>query len=192
MAILLDYLHKMREVRYLNGCELPAGYNYAGAEDYVLDRGQSYAAAALTAEELQIVQRAVACCSAAPFRRGECFYNAQLLALTATAGMIEYHEGYAFCDSIIPVLHGWCVIAGKVIDMTWRTTKRTPIYGEFPPTWEYYGIHFESSVLRDRILETGVASSLLDDFPARWPLFKQPRLRPVDRVRTFAQDVPET
>ena len=192
--MLTEYLRVMCHLR--RGMAIPAEYNYNCVEDYVLDRGSEYLSTELTPDELKVVRAAMARCDAKPFVQKECFYNSQMLALSDHTNMLEYHEGYAL-GHVIPVHHGWCVINGKVVDLTWRTTQAdrldytNRIYGVLPANWAYRGVRFDRDAVLKRVLDTGYVRSFIDDPWSGWPLLKQSRLSPVvDTSPMFDHNAP--
>jgi hypothetical protein len=181
---ILRYLTQMVKFRSKLGMELPPGFNYIGGEDYVLDRGSGFASAPLTPEEHKFVRSVV---DGAPIKRwlmGNCYYNAQILALSDRSRTLTYHEGWASGLSGFLLLHGWVTINGKVVDMTWRTVNKTRrekygdrILGVIPEGWGYCGAPFSTDSILARWKRTHEASSFLDDVVNGFPLFREPRLR---------------
>ena len=168
---------------------VPEGYNYVGAEDYLLDRGSPFESEALTDEELLVVHEAVANTSIKRFQIGHCFYNAQMLAAMDTTNQLTYYEGYALGAVPLPVLHGWVIIHDKVVDLTWRTMRRRKggtfkdrVLGVFPDGWAYYGAQFNSETVRARILRLKATASFLEDYADDFALFQEPRLRTVGEL----------
>jgi hypothetical protein len=153
---------------------------YASIEEFVLKHGRTYESKKLTRDEIRYV-KAVARSSGCKFKIKECYFNAQmLLADDIGANRLSYVEGYA--SGVIPVLHGWCEINGKVIDLTMRFWKNDsmiehPPYGAgvFGETQDrqYIGVKIPRKIVLDRMLKHKEASSLLDDFENRWPLLQQ-------------------
>ncbi len=141
--------------------------------DYVQDRGVDFESAPLTEEERNIVDQA-ARRTGISYAHKECFYNAQLMSITSKHLM--YVEGYANA-ALIPVLHGWLTINGKVVDMTWRWQDRADgpnfsnrIYGVLPPGYAYIGVEMDQDAMRVQLLETGIARSMIDDWKNGFPL----------------------
>jgi hypothetical protein len=148
---------------------------YACFEDYVLQHGQPFTSQPLTKEEWQHVAR-VAGRKHYPIK--QCFANSQQLAIDDLSGQIQYAEGY--CFNMIPVLHGWNVLNGKVIDLTMRLfhdpypRKKWPdlCIGEFPQEREYFGQIFPLEQVADFITRTQCWGSLIDDWKGGYPLLK--------------------
>lgn len=160
--------------------DLPDGYNYAGMEDYVLDRAVKPISAPLTEREYKILFAAVDNFGKR-FQLKQCFYNAQMLLVCDHTGLIEYHEGFAR-GLTIPVHHGWASINGKVIDLTWHLKEprkkgrlRNRVLGEIPEGWEYVGVAFPRDRVIKRIYATEMAGSLIDDYENGWPCLREPR-----------------
>lgn len=179
MTTLYKHLVTMTSLRENN-----PNFNYSCFEDFVLDRGRLfYKSDALTDEEKRIVNRAILSCEqfGIHFAMRECYYNAQALALVGH-GHIKYVEGYAAGRACIPVLHGWCHINGKLIDLTWRVeegdddTYENRVMGEIPDDWSYYGVEFKHEDVVDNI-EKG-SCSMIDDYMNGFPLLQLERLSP--------------
>lgn len=159
---------------------LPAGVNYYGAEEFVLVNGQEYVSEPLTSVEHAVVRDAARASRVRDFRQKQCYYNGMLLAINDATESLVYHEGYAHGETI-PVHHGWCTINHKVVDLTWRVAVvprvkwGDRVLGALPPGWEYRGVPFDTTVVRERICRTGMAVSMLDDWitgdpsPLTWP-----------------------
>ena len=189
LTSIADYLAYMTRVRRMFGADQRAprpGYGYVCMEDYVLDRGRTFESAPLLPAERDHVDRI--CERAFPGRRDprlkECFYNAQLLAQNDRTRRLRYHEGFA-TTGILPCLHGWVTIGGKVVDLTWRKTNHDlrgrddGVYGEFPEGWDYVGVSFTTEAVLDSMLTTGAAMSLIDRWVDGWPELQKDRLRPL-------------
>ena len=155
------------------------GFTYRGFEDYVLDRGCPYGSSSpLTPEELNAV---LSVAGGRRWRIKECFHNAQMLAAMDISGRLKYVEGYAI-GHLVPVLHAWVSVNGKVVDLTWRLESRRRgsfgdrILGVIPEDRAYYGVEFgDTDLIRKRILSTGFANPMIDDWQAGYPLLRQPR-----------------
>ena len=181
--LLRHHITEMVKFRKRLELTLPDGYHYQGAEDYILDRGSIYHSASLTADERKVVQDAIAACPSKRFRMGHCYYNAQILVAYDRTGQLQYCEGVASGWTRVPLLHGWVVINGKVVDLTWRTPKplqrgilKDRIWGVFPDKWAYYGVTFDTESLMARMWRIKATGSLLDDIAHGFPLFQEPRL----------------
>ncbi len=164
----------------------PRGYNYHGAEDYLLDRGHKYPSQSLTADERTQLFAAVDSCGHR-FQLKECFYNAQVLLTYDTDEVMTYCEGYACGPAGMPVLHAWLAINGKVVDLTWRTEDsnhrgRLPdrIIGDIPKGWVYFGFEVSRQTVIERLLDTEESASFLEDWKQGYPLFRQERIHPVE------------
>lgn len=125
LGSLRGYLRQWADMQW--GVQTPRAIEleltYSGVHDYVLDRGRQFdAATALTADERDVVRAAAAEARAAwacTFEVRECFWNAQLLAMSDPTEALRYCEGFAQ-GHLIPVHHAWVTINGKVVDLTWR------------------------------------------------------------------------
>jgi hypothetical protein len=180
----------------------PESTSYAGAEDYVLDRGTVFdAQTPLTAEEEAYIRDVIAG-TRCDFLVRECFGNAQQLVLADMAfgdAILRYCEGYASGKVGFPVHHGWVTLNGKVIDMTWRRdhgpvdadsgTWENRVLGAAPPGWLYLGCDdfADAHGIQERIVESGYYASYLyppqDASEATWDvtmrLYEQARLNPM-------------
>ena len=168
---------------------VPKGFHYLGAEDYVLDRGTEHPSAPLTLAEWEILLAAVQASRVNRFRLGECYYNSQMLVASDSTCQLNYCEGFAIGNVSLPVAHGWVTLNGKVIDLTWRTVSRRGsgrfrdrILGELPPDWSYYGVSFTAEMVIARIMRMKATASFLDDIYNGYPLFREPRIRPVEAL----------
>jgi hypothetical protein len=186
---LQRYLVETVRFKQSLGLHLPPGFHYLGGEDYVLDRGSPYESAPLTPAETKAVLRAVRSCPERRFQLGHCYHNAQLLATFDPAGLLTYCEGWATGVCGLPTLHAWVELHGKVVDMTWQTTSpnhkggwRTRIFGAIPEDWAYYGVSFDTESIKARMLRIKATGPLLDDVAYGFPLFQEPRLRPVQEL----------
>jgi len=150
-------------------------YNYTSMYDFVLDRGIPYdAETPLTKEEKQIIKTA-AKRMGQKFELKQCFYNAQMLVLSDSSGELEYAEGWAHAG-VFPVHHGWVILNGKVVDLTWRDQQGSCRVGRSLDVFAYLGVPIGKELIRSRIIKTGWASCVIDDYENHWPLLKWPRL----------------
>lgn len=149
-----------------------SGFSYRSVYDFVLDRGSFWNEEPLSKEERDILQEAS---RGLRFEKKQCFYNSQRLIMGDSSGELQYTEGFAHCG-IIPVHHGWVVLRGKVIDLTWKDQKgKSRISGS--GNFLYFGVPFDRNLVLSRISETGWASSVIDDPERGWPVLKWPRLK---------------
>ena len=148
--------------------------------DYVLWHGREYPSLALTPEELERALRAVD--RAGPprsWRRKKCFYNAQRIAMFGEDPGLRYVEGYVRCGGGLLIDHAWATLDAKVLDLTMRRDKRRG-HGRFRDrvlgTFEdraYFGVELDTRLARERIVETGTSSPLLNDWERDWPLLRR-------------------
>lgn len=93
-----------------------------------------------------------------PGKLRECFRNAALLAVKHR---IAYVEGHCLSSIGFPVLHAFCVDGeGRVVDPTWTD----------PLDCLYHGVALDPRRVLRHHASSGYHSSLLDDYPNRWPL----------------------
>lgn len=88
-----------------------------------------------------------------------CFENVAMFVVERDD--LTYVEGYALPqDCPIPIPHAWLVDRdGGVVERTLRS-----------PGTVYFGVAFRTSVVIGRMLKTGYATSMLDDWRHDWPL----------------------
>lgn len=150
-------------------------------ERFVLDHGRQYLSQKLTKEERAIVQAAVEAYHAlhGRFDHRHCFANSQgLLACDETRKLV-YVEGFAWTHTLMPALHGWISINGKLIDVTLPATRlsdtkrREPrrVLGEFSDR-SYFGLPFLRSYVERRREVTGSWGTLIDDEEHEYPLLR--------------------
>lgn len=145
----------------------PPGYRYSCIEDFVLRRGAVFASR-------DIDDRDSIALPAMNFARRQCFYNAQMAAVSNPE--LVYVEGYML--RFIPILHAWLSYRGAVVDLTLRTGARVRgrlgnrVWGRFTDS-EYIGVAFpDTAMLRRRMVVSGYASSLLDDHVNNYPALR--------------------
>lgn len=173
LRVYLEQMAKMLEqVRPV----APEGYAYPSIEAYVLANGKEYASAKFTKDELAYAKGLL--------KKGrwpikQCFSNSQQILLKHAGSpssemRLSYIEGYAY-SGIIPFLHGWLSLNGKVLDVTLReqpSGKR--ILGTFAPNYAYYGVEVPASLIQERIIKTQFWGSLLDCYELNYPLLRSP------------------
>lgn len=77
-----------------------------------------------------------------------CYYNAQMLALDNKE--LKYYEGWAVSEAIgFPLDHGFNVAEGRVVDISW------------PDGVEYFGILIPPDFIREEMLRTEIAGTIL-------------------------------
>jgi len=122
---LRRYLRQWAEIQWGHQTRAArtAALTYSGMYDYVLDRGRVFdSATALTADEVDVVRVAAEEAEAmhgCAFQTRDCFWNAQVLAMSDPTETVRYCEGFAQ-GHVFPVHHAWATIGGKVVDLTWR------------------------------------------------------------------------
>lgn len=174
---LQAYLAEMVKLKTQMGA--PPGFHYPCVEAYVMAKGRTYEAQPFTQEERDYVLSCVV-------RYGkrlpikQCFSNSQLLLTQADRDKrFTYVEGYV-SRGLIPILHGWLELNGKVLDVTLRQTPqgkgrlKDRVLGEWTDPREYFGVPFEWDAVVRRMCDTGMAGSLLDDYERAYPLLRKP------------------
>jgi len=77
-----------------------------------------------------------------------CYYNAQMLALDNEE--LKYYEGWGITGVVgFPLDHGFNVVGGRVVDISW------------PDGIEYFGIEIPSDFIREEMLRTEIAGTIL-------------------------------
>ncbi len=148
-------------------------------ERFVLNHGRPYASQMLTKAEHAIVGGAIGGYRLLRrrFDHRQCFANSQGLVVSDETRKLVYVEGFAWTHALIPTLHGWITINGKVIDVTLPATsvgdtkKREPrqVLGEFADR-SYFGVPFLRSYVTRRRNVTGGWGTLIDDETHEYPL----------------------
>ncbi|HBP17401.1 MAG TPA: hypothetical protein DEA08_06375 [Planctomycetes bacterium] len=96
-----------------------------------------------------------------PGERGQCHANATRL-VTQHEDLV-YVEGYVLHTSL-PIRHAWVQLpGGDAVDTTFAGLEHLS-------TLEYFGVPFQTDFLLMTSLKAGEFMSLIDDYPARWPL----------------------
>lgn len=150
-------------------------------EGYVLRNGRETLSQELTPDEmayvLDITKRGV-------YKIKQCYYNSQIILTTRDhERRMTYVEGYC-AGAILPVLHGWLEIGGKVVDVTMRTRVPSPrrrlpdrVLGSWADGREYWGVPMTRDYVLKRMLARKAAGSLIDDWEAGWPLLQKPEFK---------------
>jgi len=176
---MIHFLKSMASIQAKIG--KPDGFNYFGIEDYVFDRGVDQTLSLpLTEDESASLFSSIDRCGN-PTLVKQCFHNAQMLAMENPD--LQYVEGYAMGNAIIPVHHAWLTLNGKLIDLTWRTdvggqSRRlgNRILGVIPEGWQYRGIPFDTDEIRERVVDSGETRAFIGDYTRNFPLFRQRRV----------------
>ena len=169
----LQAMVRMRESMYQ-----PEGFTYLCGEEYVLVNGQQYTSAVLTEEEHEAVMMALERWGSAPVAK-HCFHSAQMIVMNDHTGLLRYAEGWACGRAPIPIHHGWVVVGGKVVDLTWKKEDGGNIQGLFPKDWCYQAAEFSRDAIMERNLKRAATHSLLDEWEEGFPLLREPRPRSV-------------
>lgn len=172
--MITDYLKRFKELRE-SGNPKPKGYAYSGVEDYVLTHAHLFESAEFTEAEADYAQHLF---DLEEWEIKQCFSNSQQILLNyhvvnPQRGMkLRYIEGYA-TTGIIPFLHGWLSLNGKVLDPTLRhhlTGERTQ--GVIAPDFEYFGTEIDSVWILKRVRATKCWGSILDCYEMDYPLLR--------------------
>ena len=110
---------------------------YISIFDFVLQQGHFYKPQKLTRTETMIITDLTLRPKFKPDSMNS-FYNSQLMVLEDAYHMLRYVEGFATNGSQT-VLHAWCELKGKVIDITWKENNQFRL-GMFSEKVSYYGV----------------------------------------------------
>ena len=146
-------------------------FYYKSQYDFILKHGKFYESQELKSHEQLIIKKALKRIGFQP-KKKQCFYNAQMIALSDNSGQIKYCEGFAYSIAI-PMNHAWLDINGKVVDVTWDDNGK-PIMGIIPENKSYIGFTLDKTTIRDKQFRTGMACSFLDDYNDGYQLFRKP------------------
>jgi hypothetical protein len=144
------------------------GYHYNSIYDFASREFGYYKPSFLTADEKSVVMMAIRNLGFKPQVK-QCFYNSQMLAISDMTDKIRYVEGYAI--NIIPTLHGWCEINGKVIDLTWKDDGEY-VLGNFPKDRSYAGVPFPTEYFAGLMTRNKYCTTLLEDYENDFPVMK--------------------
>jgi hypothetical protein len=170
---LAEYLRWTTDWRKKN---FPRKDPYVCFEDFVVQNGTERGPNPLTDDEWAYFR---SCAGNSRFAIKQCYYNSQLLILRDDReGRLTYVEGYA--QGVIPVLHGWVEINGKVVDVTMRLRepmrrpKRKAFRDRAIGDWKdegraYVGVPFTKEFIAKRVVDSGVVSGVIDDMPSGFP-----------------------
>ena len=139
---------------------------YKNSYDFLLREGSFFSCQELNKEEKSHIKKIVGRLGFAPQMK-ECFYNAQFLALSDSSNKIQYAEGYAYTD-LMPILHGFNVINGKVIDITWKNKK-----DDNKKNHAYYGVALPTQYVRKQMLDMSMATSLIECYENKFDILKK-------------------
>jgi len=147
----------------------PKGYYYGSIEHLLSDAGKFFNPAPLTAGEKGYVNQCIDLLRFVPQKK-QCYYNSQMMLLVDADDRLEYCEGYAV--SIMPLLHGWITINGKVVDLTWTCDEGKYILGKFGRDRAYMGLTISREDVIKMQVQKGAAQCHIDNWEDRFPLLK--------------------
>ncbi len=186
---LREYLAWMAAVRASHGWP---NREFCCMEDFVLDRGVSYESGPLGPGDAAFVRQLLGPVDVTQYRYGECYKNCQLLIARDTGGRLKYIEGFATAG-VLPVVHAWLDLDGRVIDPTWReggNALENRVIGAIPPDFAYFGVEVAS---RDEVISRMFSEEMcrgwLDDWENGWPLItgerRTPKPKAIDEYKAF-------
>ena len=203
MERLKDYLRFHRDLRLRMG-NVPSNLNYICSEDFVLDRGEEPTVSApLSESQYSYLMRVARLSMTSTFWPKQCFSNSQSLLLADFEERMEYWEGYCF-SSIMPVLHGWLTLDGKVVDVT-RSTRpestqeflagiepqadlKDRVLGQIPDGWLYLGVPFHRQSISEYVFEHSEMCSQIDNWRMGFPALQWERLTPLSKNKKSYSD----
>ena len=165
---LINFLEQMNSMIKNNNRKNNEFY-YSSVYDFILKEGKTYKSQKLTKQEKDIVKNAIMVLGFKPQYK-QCYYNAQLLAISDRTNTIKYVEGQA--QNLIPTSHGWNEINGKIIDVTYKHNDKI-ILGNIPENSGYIGIVVDTEIIRRKILNTGYSNPIIEDWENHFPLLQK-------------------
>jgi hypothetical protein len=154
---------------------------YRSMERFVLELGRPERSKKLTAKEDAIVEAAITTFRAVngKIEHRQCFYNSQRLVMCDVSHQMVYVEGYAWSPISDPILHGWVVLNGKVIDVTLPALTTADLALPNPRQVRgvfsgraYLGVPFQRTYVAERLEATGSFGTLINDWEHRYPLLQ--------------------
>jgi len=91
-------------------------------------------------------------------RTKQCYYNSQLLLLD-NRSRLRYYEGWCL-SNIVPIEHAWCMLDGRVLDVTLELADKQLNHDRADAT-EYYGLEIPLEFVRSNMLDTETAEQLI-------------------------------
>jgi len=171
-GFLLTNLEMMRDLANSNykALKVKNEFYYDSPADFLLKEGQMYESSEpFTEKELKVFEAAVKHITK-PKKR-QCYYNAQNLFLSDRSNTIKYCEG--MCLHMIPTWHGFNILNGKVIDVTWTDDdSNKPILGTFTDR-AYHGVLISRKHINHTWAKKGTAESIIDNWQDKYPLLKK-------------------
>jgi hypothetical protein len=154
---------------------------YRSMERFVLELGRPERSGKLTAKEDAIVETAMTTFRVVnrTIAHRQCFHNSQHLVMCDASRQMVYVEGYAWSPIADPVLHGWVVVNGKVIDVTSPALTTDDLALPDPRQVRgvfsgraYFGVPFRRTYIAERLEATGSFGTLIDDWEHQYPLLQ--------------------
>jgi len=198
---VIEYLTQLARFSASHECPWP----YSSGVDYLLDRGRHYSdQGPLDAEQLRYLMALVARTRLARPELGEpkaCYDTSMLLVAFDEIFRVTYVEGYALTGAGVAVPHAWTLLGGKVVDLTRSLRPEATeeyfngvppqedmldrVLGTFPASWQYFGVEFPASAVRDYVGDLGETGSLLNDYQRGHPLLQTERTGNTERPSPF-------
>jgi len=144
--------------------------DFNSVDEYLLARGQSYRAGIIP-DEIELWLKS----HSSEDEQQQCYKNSQNLALSAEMDGVplQYVEGLAQGEAILPLPHAWIAVGDVVVDFTWgprEAGRHQVIIGDPPAGWEYFGVALSTAQVRSFMLSHSKYGSLIDDWECHWPV----------------------
>ncbi len=155
--------------------------DFSAPMKYVFDKGHIFISTTLTDEEFDFLKSALSLLrERVKTDAKQCYSNSQIFLLSLeTMGLlkrddirIRYCEGFFIDKSIpIPIAHGWITLNNKIIDITLTQSEyqtnipklKNKIIAQIPQGFVYIGVEIDTEFVLKRMLDDGVAFTVLDD-----------------------------
>lgn len=115
----------------------------------------------------------------------QCYANS--ISLVLADARFQYVEGYFAQEEIgpgFPIMHGWVILNGKVIDLTSRLSVprksgrlRDRVLGEFPAAREYFGVPVGRKYVMRSVFDPKFSGSIIDDWQRGFPVMRGENIR---------------
>jgi len=164
---MLDWLHNVVEVYNKNRND--ENY-YSSIYEFIQKEGSFFKSNELTSEELKIVKEAMGASKKTTI--GQCYYNAQTLAMNDKTRTIKYFEGLVLKNNFpMPINHGFNSINNKVIDVTSRRRDER-IFGDLKDNISYLGVEFDIKRAYERLRNGLNCTSFIENYAEGLPILK--------------------
>jgi len=165
---LQKYLKQMVELRSGIWKEMSMknhGFAYSCIEEWFLKHGRAMGIGQLDARQKMYLRRVG---KHVGFEIKQCYRNTQEAVIFDARGgksLLQYCEGYAYPERLIPVEHAWMLIDGAVWDPTFEILN--PNRGT-----AYFGKEFSEEEVAKHMRQTDEYGPLVNDWQRGYPLLK--------------------